>query len=150
MADAGRDKLPRYAGDAYRRIIMNSVRENSHESIDRVWSRWTKFCQTEVGYIDLLLYDAPSADVGLLLRAFFERYRRSDFNPDGSIRGGRAMPMITLIIKGAASSLSTSFWSHIERSPLHIQGGNRYIFTLKRLFQAFANLRRQRSLWLQS
>jgi len=51
---------------------MDSVQEGSHETIDRVWRRWLQFCQNEVGAIDPLLHDAPTADVGLLLRAFFE------------------------------------------------------------------------------
>jgi len=119
---------------------MDSVQEGSHEAIDRVWRRWLQFCQNEVGAIDPLLHDAPTADVGLLLRAFFERYRRADFRPDGSIRGERETPMVATTIKGSASSLSAAFRNHLERSPLHIQGSNRYIPSLKRLFQAFTNL----------
>ena len=93
-----------------------------------------------MGAIDPLLHDAPTADIGLLLRAFFERYRRADFHPDGSIRGERATPMVATTIKGAASSLSAAFRNHLERSPLHLKRSNRYIPSLKRLFQAFANL----------
>ena len=102
-----------HAGDAKSRIIMDSVQEGSHETIDRVWRRWLQFCQNEVGAIDPLLHDAPTADVGLLLRAFFERYRRADFHLDGSIRGERATPMVATTIKGAASSLSAAFRNHL-------------------------------------
>jgi len=81
-----------------------------------------------------ILHDATTSDVGRLLRAFFERYRRADFNLDESIFGERATHMVATTIKGAASSLSAAFRNHLEQSPLHLKGSNMYIPSLKHIY----------------
>ena len=140
MSATQRGRLLRYAGDANSRIILDAVGEATLEQASRIWRRWSCFCHTELGALHPCLHDASAAETEFALRAFFSRYRHSRFNPDGSLRGWRPIPMVSTTITSAASALASEFRHRSFRSPLHEPDSNRFLPSLKRLFKAFENL----------
>jgi len=119
---------------------MDAVQESANENVDRVWRRWEYFCTTEIGILNPRLDDLSPDEIELILRAFFSRYRRAKFKPNGDFCGWRDRPLASTTIRGAAGALASAFRDRFRRSPLHLQDSKNYLPSLRRLFQAFDQL----------
>ena len=119
---------------------MNSVQEAAHEIVDRVWRRWASFYHDELGGIDPLLHKTSPAEIDLIFRAFFAKYRRVEFDIHGGFRKWRTKPMVSSSVRSASSALAKEFRNRIQRSPLRQQDNKRYIPSLTSIFQAFDNV----------
>jgi len=119
---------------------VDAVQESANENVDRVWRRWEYFCETEIGILNPRLDDFSPDETELILRAFFSRYRRAKFKPNGTFCGWRDRPLASTTIRGAAGALAAAFRNRFRRSPLHFQDTKNYLPSLRRLFQAFDKL----------
>jgi hypothetical protein len=136
---AQRDFLLCHSGPANHRIVLDSKQEEAHEKRDRVWRRWLSFC-SEAGINDnpfLLQLQPPETE--LVIRAFLSLYRVAEWSKAGAILGKRKSPVVSSTVRNAAGNLAAAFWSHFQRSPVHVEGSTQLLPTIRALLKAFDN-----------
>ena len=93
-----------------------------------------------MGVVDAQLHDLSADERELLLRAFLECYRVSQWTPSGRLLGQRKEPLVGSTVRSAASALATAFRDSLQFSPLHDQSGTQFLPSIKALFRAMDNI----------
>jgi hypothetical protein len=123
-----------------RQIIFGSRQEDANENHDRVWRRWKSFC-TKGGVADnSYLLDLCGRGQELLLRSFLSLYRQASWNAEGKLTGNRKKPVVAGTVRDAASYLASAFRKRNRTSPLHLEGSNNMLPSIRALFKAYNNV----------
>jgi hypothetical protein len=139
LAPIQRDFLLRHSGAANARIILYSKQEPAHENKDRVWRRWTSFCAEAGLNSDPFLSELQQPETELIMRSFLSLYRMARWRPTGAILGQRPRPVVSSTVRDAAGHLASSFRSHFQQSPFHLEGSSQLLPTIRTLLKAFDN-----------
>jgi hypothetical protein len=128
----------RHAGTGARRIILDSKQEAAHEKYDRVWRRWSDFCDAAGIADNKSLVDVPKDASELISQTFLSLYRTAAWDKSGSLVGERRHPVVGGTVRDAASQLATAFRDHYQRSPLHgVKGSTKLLPSVRALLRAF-------------
>lgn len=112
------------------RIVVEAKIEERFEIYNRIWRRWTSFCNNFLGTEDPILMGVPTDEVDFAYWSCIEIYRKSDFIVLGHITQPCKKPMTGKTVKVAVSSLGSSLWKNFNQCPFHHQDSQKSGYTI--------------------
>jgi hypothetical protein len=121
-------------------ISFDSRQEDANEKHNQVWRGWKSYCNKGGIADDPYLLNLCDNDQELLVRSFLSLYRQATWDEKGKLTGNCKYPVVAGTVQDAASYLAVAFWKHHRTSPLHLEGSNNMLPSIRALFKAYANV----------